>query len=186
MRNWPASVFECLGRLDWRSSQSGSRWVQNFHLSRALRRKKGVVLTQVSCDELWEISFIDQLQEHVCCCMKQLLSPEEERWLISSWKNYVTSHLQLVWCTCSRYRVFSPVCLRCPANAAKQTPSCPQYPGQGSPEHHLSTCPKTLRDRCYWWQRSDFFSLTLVLFLICEDENDFNTFQASKSTIVGV
>lgn len=94
----------------WRSSQSGSLWVQNFHLSRVLRTKKGMVLTQVSCDELWEISFIDHLQEHVCCCMKCLFSPEEEWWLISSWKNYVTLHLHLVWYIYSQgLCVFSPV-----------------------------------------------------------------------------
>lgn len=108
------------GQKLWRSSQSGSLLSQNLCLARALRAEKGMVLTQVSCDELWEISFTDHLQEHVCCCVKRLFSPEEEWWLISSWKNYVTLHLHLVWYLYSRSWLFSPDCLQCSANPAKQ------------------------------------------------------------------
>lgn len=143
------------GQRLWRSSQSGSLLSHNFCLSRALRAEKGMVLIQVSCDELWEISFTDHLQEHVCCCVKRLFSPAEEWWLISSWKNYVTLHLHLVWYLYSRSWLFSPYCLQCSAIPAKQRHHpVPSVQDRDHLEHPLSKSPKTLGDRCIWWRHN--------------------------------
>lgn len=74
--------------------------VPSPHRSTALGAEESVVLIQVGGDELWEISLKDHLQEHVCCCVELMFSPEEDRRETSDLFSMHKSMKHCVWTMC--------------------------------------------------------------------------------------
>lgn len=60
-----------------------------------LRAEEGVVQVEVGGEELWEISLLDNLQEHGCSCQQPLFLPgggggerKSQKKVLEGWKNW--------------------------------------------------------------------------------------------------